>query len=304
MLTGANGQIGRALQNSNLPPQWILGLYTRSNCDMANPAQIKASVLSFKPDLIINCAGMTNVDQAEQTPELVKSVNFSGAATLAALASVMDIPLIHLSTDYVFDGRQTALYKPDDAMNPLNVYGASKLLSEEAIRHELPWHVIVRTSSIFSEYGPNFLTNMIDRILNQSELRIVTDVTGCPTYAAHLAEALVHMGTQILNGKTDGFGTFHYSGSPACSRYEFAEHVLAAWPSSTQPIPRLTPTISAEFAALAQRPRFSGLDCEKTTRIYGLSPKPWQPELKGVIDRILANHQPCTSSSSAGLFTH
>ncbi len=288
LLLGAPGQIGQAFQyvweTAPSRPNWELGLLGRQDCDVTDPMALRVAVQRFKPDLLINAASLTNVDQAEKNEEAATAVNFHAAANMAAQCSALDAPMIHLSTDYVFDGQKTTPYLPDDQMNPVNVYGASKMMGEEAVRHELAWHVILRISSVFSAFRRNVLTNMLAQIDKQDELRMVTDVVGCPTPATHIAQAILTIGEALLNGKTDGFGTFHLCGTPACSRFELAEAIMEAYAPHTPRRPKITPTVSAEFAAYARRPAYSAMDCSKIKTVYGIEQKPWREGLNEAMD--------------------
>ena len=164
MLLGAAGQIGQTIQNSPMPQNWRLSIHDRKDLDITNHSAVRDAVQKHKPDIIINCAGITSVEKAENNQDEAISVNFEAAANLAAQCSAHDIPLIHLSSDYVFDGKHDAPYLPYDAMNPLNFYGKTKLMGEESIRQELTWHIILRTSLVFSATGQNVLTKTIKLI--------------------------------------------------------------------------------------------------------------------------------------------
>lgn len=289
MLLGASGQVGQALQAETLPPHWELGLYGHKELDITNHSAVRDAVQSYRPALIVNAAAMTAVDKAEQDEDAAMAVNFAGPAMLAAQASALDIPLIHLSTDYVFDGDMDRPYLPDDPMNPLNAYGRSKLMGEEAVRHELAWHVILRISWVISAYSNNILTNTLKMIDTRDELRMVTDQFGAPTAAPDVAAAIITIAKAILNGKADGFGTFHLCGAPPCTRYEMAEAIMAAYAPYTARRPKITPTVSAEFSNFAPRPRYSALDCAKIRAVYGIEQRPWQDGLAVAIRQLMQN---------------
>ena len=288
MLFGSAGQIGQAIQHlskkTGFPHNWELGLYSRPECDITNPAALRHAIQSFKPHLIINTAGITRIDEAQKNQEIAVAANFHAVAQMAAQCSTMDIPLIHISSDHVFDGEKTMPYFPDDDMDPINHFGVTRMMGEESIRHEMPWHVIVRTSSLFSPFRRNILTNALKAIETLDEIRVVTDRTNGPTSAIYLAKALAVIGTQILAGKTDGFGTFHLCGAPACSRFEFIEGVRAAYEPHTTRRPKLIPVTSAETANLAKRPAYSVLDCAKIEKVYGITQQPWREGVAEAID--------------------
>lgn len=283
MFLGAPGQLGQAFQyvwrTAPIKPDWEIGLFGRRECNITDPVELKTVIQNYKPDLLINAASLTRVDHAESNEEEATRVNFHAPANMAAHCSALDIPMIQLSTDYVFDGRKTTPYFPDDQMNPINIYGATKMMGEEAVRHELAWHVILRVSSVFSAFRRNILTSAIKMIDEQDELRMVTDVISPPTPATHIVKALIVMGSQILNGKTDGFGTFHLCGTPACSRYDLTEAIMKAYAPHTAKRPKLTPTVSAEFNVPAKRPAYSVMDCAKIRATYGIDQRPWQEGL-------------------------
>ncbi len=284
MVLGAGGQVGQALRAEALPEDWHLASYFRADLDITDHAAVRNEMRRRPPDLVINAAGMTNVDAAERDPDAAIASNFHAVANLAAQCSALDVPLVHLSTDYVFDGKPCAdgelrPYRPDDPMNPINAYGQSKMMGEEAIRHDLAWHVILRISWVFSGFGNNSLKSLVNLMGKHDELRFVNDQTGCPTPASDVAAALVRISTAILNGKTDGFGTFHYCGSPQCSRFELAEMVAKIYNAATGRNVKIHPADSAEFSHLAPRPAHSALDCSGTAAAYGIAQPLWKDSL-------------------------
>ena len=284
LLLGAAGQIGQALQHHNLPVDWQLGSLTRTECDITDRRSVQQAVQSFKPDLVINAAAMTAVDLCEKEQDKAMAVNFEAAATIAAQCSTHDIPLIHLSTDYVFDGHDGGRpYTVHHKMSPLSVYGHSKMMGEEAIRHSHPWHAILRVSSVFSEFGQNLLPRMLNLIDTRDELKIVTDQISCPTYAPDIAEALVTMTHGILAGTFDRFGTFHYCGEPAVTRMEFVQAIMASYAPYTDRRPTIGAALSTDFPGLAERPVYSVLDCKRIHDVYGIAQRPWQTGLAKAI---------------------
>lgn len=280
LLLGAGGQVGQAIQLQPLPQHWELHALKRADLDITHVSALRDMMQRIKPDLVINSAGLTNVDQAEKDPAAAMAANFEAVANLAAQCAAHDKPLIHLSTDYVFDGRDHTPYAVDAPMNPINHYGASKLLGEEAIRQTLPWHVILRISSVFSLYGRNILTNLLQMLPTKDEIRMVTDIQSNPTPAMAVAECVVRIARQLLDGKAGGYGTFHFCGQPDASRYDFAAAVLAAAQNYVARLPTLHPAKRAEFAGGAERPAYTVMDCSKLHRIYGISQPDWQAALK------------------------
>ncbi|MER2520495.1 MAG: dTDP-4-dehydrorhamnose reductase [Bdellovibrionales bacterium] len=284
MLLGAGGQIGQALQAVAHPQDWELGAFGHAACDLAHHGATQRAIVEFRPDLVINAAAMTNVDACEKDPDKAVAINFEGVANLAAQCAVRDIPLVHLSTDYVFDGNDGNIpYVPDAQMNPLGVYGNTKVMGEMSVRHELAWHLILRVSSVFSSYGNNILTKALAAIDTMDTLRYVTDQKSCPTYAPDLAAALVTMADAILHGKPGTLGTFHYCGAPEATRFEFVQAVMESYAPYTARRPEILEAVSSDFPTAAPRPAYSSLDMEKTTRVFGLSPLPWRERLKEAV---------------------
>ncbi|NCC04068.1 MAG: dTDP-4-dehydrorhamnose reductase [Proteobacteria bacterium] len=291
MLFGAGGQIGQTIQylasQNQAPVGWEIGFFSRKDCDITDPAALRNAILSFAPDMIINAAAITNVDEAEKNRDMAEAVNFRAVAQMAAHCSAMDIPMIHLSTDYVFDGRENTPYREDAAMNPINIYGATKMMAEESLRHELAWHVILRISSVFGPFGHNILTKALEKIEREDELRFVTDIVSAPTAALDVVRTICAVGAQVLAGKAGGYGTFHYCGTPACSRYAFINAVMERYAPYTARRPKITATVCAEFVDSAPRPAYSILDCQKIRTVYGLPQPLWQAGLDEAL-RLLA----------------
>jgi dTDP-4-dehydrorhamnose reductase len=284
LLLGATGQVGQALIAETLPADWELGAFGRAKCDITDHRATQRALRDFGPDLVINAVAMTNVDRCEREQDLAVAVNFEAPANLAAQCSAMDVPLIHLSTDYVFDGKNGGRpYKPDDEMDPVNIYGNTKMMGEESVRHEMAWHVILRVSSIFSAFGSNLLTRTLAMIEQKDELKIVTDQTSCPTYAPDLAKVLIVLTDAILRGKHNAFGTFHFCGEPAVTRFEFTQAIMEAYAPHSAKNPRLLPALSSDFPGSAERPSYSVLDCAKIRDLYGIAQRPWREGLTEAI---------------------
>jgi len=288
MLFGAAGHIGQSIQHLSkqlgFPHNWELGLFSRTDCDITNPSALRAAMQGYKPHLVIDAASVTPVDEAEQNQDVATAVNFHAVAQMAAQCSALDVPMIYLSSDHVFDGQKTTPYLPDDQMNPLNHFGASKMMGEESLRHELPWHVILRVSSVFSPFRRNILTNTLKAIENKDELRALSDRINGPTSALQIAKAIIVIGARLLAGKTDGFGTFHLSGAPACSHFELAEAIMEAYAPYTARRPKITAITSAEVDGIVMRPAYSVLDCTKIEAVYGVTQQPWRDGIKESLD--------------------
>jgi len=292
MLLGAGGQVGQALVHQQMPNDWEFRAYGHAECDITKHRVVQDEIRTFKPDLIINSAAMTAVDKCETEIDQAMAANFEGPTNLASQCSVLDIPLIHISTDYVFDGTEGETpYKPDHQMNPPNIYGSSKMMGEEGVRNELAWHVILRISSVFSEFGNNLLTRMLQSIDTRDELKAVTDQKSCPTPAQDIAKALLTISTALLHGKGNGFGTFHYCGEGAATRLEFVEAIMKAYAPYTEKRPKILPALTGDFPGFAPRPPYSVLDCTKIRDVYGVQQKPWREGLTAAMQVLMRDRR-------------
>lgn len=287
MVLGAGGQVGQALRQvwDTLPehPGWTIGWFDREQFDMTSPAALRDAVQGFAPHLVIHTAGYTDIDAAQDDEIAAIKTNFHATANLAAQCTALDAKMIYISSVHVFDGTKTEPYLTDDPMNPINQYGASKMLAEEALRHELPWHVILRTAAVFSPYGRNIMTSLIEDMKTQRVHRAATDWTLNPTPALDLARACFAISEALLDGKVDGFGTFHYAGMPPCSRHDFATALAAALEPKLDRRAKLEAALAKDIAGKAPRPAYSALDCSKIERIYGIRPPDWRESLDEAI---------------------
>jgi dTDP-4-dehydrorhamnose reductase len=285
LLLGANGQVGQAIRAEPLPAGWQLHCYGHGELDITDHRATQIVLHEIKPDIIVNAAAMTAVDACETDHDKALAINFEAMANIAAQASAIDAPIIHLSTDYVFDGRDGAVpYKPDDKVNPLSIYGDSKFMGEEVLRHEFPWHVILRVSSVFSAFGRNLLTGIVQTIEEKDEIRAASDQIASPTYAPDIAKAVLTVAASILGGKPDGFGTFHLCGAPPATRVEFVQAIMDAWAPYGKKRARLTPvTLKETSAGRAERPAYSVLDCGKIRAVYGVEQTDWRVRLSEAV---------------------
>jgi len=287
LLFGGNGQIGKSFQRQILPDDWNLGIFTRAECDFTQPASIAKAIRDFAPDIVINAAAMTNVDACETDIQNATEVNFHAVANIASQCATIDAPLIQISTDYVFDGQDGQKpYLPDDQMNPLNIYGQTKMMGEEAARHAIHWHVIARTSLVFSSFGNNILTRILHQINTQEEVQAATDQVCNPASAHFVARTLIKIADDILRGKANGFGTFHICGEPAVSRFEFLQAIMEAYAPFTTKRPTLVPIKIASQADRVPRPLFSVMNTDKVRDVYGIQPHLWRDDLAPVIKDI------------------
>ena len=282
LLLGAQGQFGQRLQQVALAQDWSLQAWDRTALDIRDLARLTQQVSVLAPDIIINAAAYTQVDQAEQETETAFGVNAVGPAQLATVAQDLGAILIHLSTDYVFDGRKSAPYVETDEPKPLGVYGASKLAGEVEVQARCAKHLILRTAWLFDPAGSNFVRTVLRLARSQSSLRIVADQWGSPTCAQDLACAVLRVAREALQPDFVDWGLYHCAGSPQVSWFEFAEAIIqAAWQQGLLAYqPALIPITSAEYACAARRPLNSRLDCSKIAARFGIPPSDWQHALQ------------------------
>jgi dTDP-4-dehydrorhamnose reductase len=265
LVTGGNGQIATQIK-VDFPSHWQLHLPSHDELDITDSRSIDRAMTTCEPDVVINTAAFTKVDLAEKNPTAAFAVNADAVGKLAQQCHIKKIPLIHLSTDYVFDGQASHPYPETHRPNPLNQYGLSKWRGEQAIVQHCESYVILRVSSVFGAYGHNFVKTILQLAAQQDPLRLVVDQIHAPTAAASIAQVLVEI---ILALPTKPWGIFHYCDKPETTWYDFACRIVdVAKRSRNLPIKTLIPISSADFAAFAQRPHYSVLDCEKINRFW------------------------------------
>lgn len=283
MITGADGQVGRELVlRVEAAGQESLAL-DRTGLDITDAHAVRRVLADSGAGLVINAAAYTAVDKAEQEADLAFAVNRDGSSHLAVACKEFDIPLLHISTDYVFDGNQAGGYRENDPIAPLGVYGHSKWQGEEAIRQVLESHIILRVSWVFGCHGQNFVKTMCRLAREREELRVVADQYGCPTPARDIADVLWVLAQRFATRSTLPWGTYHYCGTPAISWHGFACAIIdSARRREPLNVQKITPITSAEFPTPAARPANSVLDCTKLGHL-GIMQKPWQIGLEQVL---------------------
>jgi dTDP-4-dehydrorhamnose reductase len=286
LVTGAAGQVGHEVGRAEWPSGWTIAACDRAALDITDAAGIAAALADQAPDLAINLAAYTAVDRAESEPDLARRINCTGAALLAAACAEAGVPLVQLSTDYVFDGSKRGPYREDDPVAPLGVYGSSKEAGERAVRAASDRHVILRTSWVYGVHGTNFVKTMLRLMTERPALRVVADQTGCPTGAADIARALVAIAARIAAGQAQ-WGTFHFAGAGAVTWHGFAEAIVALAAPRLGRRPPVAAIATAEYPTPARRPANSVLDCAKIAAEYGILPRPWQMALAEVVDELL-----------------
>ena len=278
LITGVNGQVGHALMRE-LTEHELIGL-TRQDCDLTNPDQIKQAIDHHQPELIINPAAYTKVDQAEDEPKLAFQINRDAPKVMVEKAREYNIPFIHFSTDYVFDGEKNEAYLENDLINPLGVYGQSKYAGEEAIQEVGGLNYIFRTSWVYSTIGHNFFLTMKRLCTEQDELKVVADQLGVPTSNQFIAE---QMKTIILYLTESNTGIYHLVPDGSSSWYEFAKHIIGQINPQFN-LENLYPIESHEFATKTKRPKNSVLNNAKIKHTFNLRLNNWDTVLEEIID--------------------
>jgi dTDP-4-dehydrorhamnose reductase len=295
VVIGRSGQVAAALRHVDLPKGWLLVSLGRSELDLVRPDSMKPILATLEPNIVINAAAYTAVDQAESEEQMATLVNAEAPGELARVAADFGIPLINLSTDYVFDGTSSRSWREEDESHPLNAYGRSKLAGERAVLDSAARAVILRTSWVFSSHGSNFVKTMLHLGAENKEVSVVSDQQGGPTPAQAVAEAVLKIATNLVAGSGERrHGVYHFSGAPPTSWAGFAKAIFegAVWLSGK---PRIREVSTAEYSTRAQRPRNSVLDCSKIKQDYGLE----QPDWRVGLDRTLAELRPEAATKRA-----
>jgi dTDP-4-dehydrorhamnose reductase len=261
----------------------------RPELDVEDATSIEHAIRAVEPSAIVNAAAYTAVDRAEVEPSRAFAVNRNGAERLAVQVRRLGLPLIQISTDYVFDGRKSSPYTEEDAALPLNVYGRSKLEGEEAVRNACPAALVLRTSWLYSSCGHNFVKTMLRLAETRDHVAVVDDQEGSPTAANDLADAILDILVQLRrDGVSSRGGVYHLAAEGATTWYGFASAIFAGWAGRGRAVTRLVPVRSAEHQAAARRPGNSRLDCRKIERQFGIRLPSWQRSLDACLDRLLA----------------
>jgi len=290
LIIGSKGQFGSELVRECKRNDFSFLALDLPEFNITNPSQVEKTLADFKPSIVINASAYTNVDKAETDPEIAFSVNRDGPANLAVPCDKSRIPIIHISTDYVFDGSKGQPYAESDSVSPLGVYGKSKEEGESKLRSILKQHIILRTSWLYGAYGNNFVKTML-RLGNEKEIiKVVSDQYGCPTCAADLAEAVVDISKQIAQNLKIAWGTYHYCGLGITTWHEFTKTIFEiASQYQNFKVSSVEAITTAQYPTRAKRPAFSALDCGLIKKHFGITQKPWQDSLGKTIKRILMN---------------
>jgi dTDP-4-dehydrorhamnose reductase len=290
LLLGGSGQLGTQLRKFTLPHGIQLIAPTRAAIDLGDPTAIQRLVAAEHWNIVINAAGYTNVDRAESEEDLAFAINAGAAACLAEETGKHGIPVIHISTDYVFDGRKGAPYVEQDVAAPLNAYGRSKLAGERRVSAANPRHVILRAAWLYSPYGTNFVRTILRLARERECLTVVTDQMGCPTSAWDLAKACLDIGLLCATEPDrKNYGLYHFAGAGAATRFEFASAILEEAAGRLGRLPQVVPISTTQYPSSVSRPADSRLDCTAVQHAFGLTPRPWRHALAETIGCILAS---------------
>ena len=287
LITGADGQVGTELKRCRWPSDLEVVAVGRTELDLGDVEAISAMVASRKWAAVINAAAYTAVDKAESDSVTAWAINALAPAALASACAIADIPLIHISTDYVFSGDKSGARVVGDPVAPLNVYGASKLGGELAVRTAGCRYVIVRTSWVISAHGQNFVKTMLRIAGDRDHIRVVGDQWGSPTGAADLADALMIVATRLVNDHNAPSGTYHFSNSGETSWAGLATEIFHQSALRGGASARVEPIPTSEYPTPARRPARSLLDTSEIQNAYGVLPRPWPEALSNILDELI-----------------
>ena len=291
-VTGWTGQVVRAMLERVPVGVEVIAL-RRPDLDLAVPKTVAPALRAARPDVIVNTAAYTAVDQAESEPDLAMRVNGDAAGEAARAAAALGIPVIQLSTDYVFDGALDRPHREDDATGPISAYGASKLAGEQAVAAATNNHAILRTAWIYSPFGKNFVKTMLHLAETRDEIGVVADQAGCPTGALDIADAIFTVARNLTNRKGDTSlrGVFHMSAVGEVVWADVAEAIFAEREVHGGKPVRVKRIATADYPTPARRPANSRLDCGKLASIHGISLPPWRGSLALCVARLLTDER-------------
>jgi dTDP-4-dehydrorhamnose reductase len=277
VVLGANGQLGQCLQKAASQfPDFNVAFLGRKECDITKKDHLEKAIKKHQPEFIINASAYTQVDVAEDEKDKAFLVNAEAVEEIAKLCHENGIKLVHISTDYVFNGQKSKPYVETDKTNPVNVYGASKLAGEKAIQDQMSAFYIIRTSWLYSEFSANFYTAMRKRIGSGIDLKITTDQTGCPTNANDLAEAIF----EIISSKSEAFGVYHFCNSGEATWYDFAHAIF----KNENALDSLQLSSTDFYPTKAKRPAYSVMNTNKIASTFGITIKDWKTALLSLQD--------------------
>jgi dTDP-4-dehydrorhamnose reductase len=288
LVTGRHGQVAASLAElAPSGPDFEFSFASRPELDLADEASLQAAVRAHRPQVIVNAAAYTAVDQAEAEPEAAGRTNAVAPGILAVAAQSAGARMIQLSTDYVFDGRSPTPYSEDDDTGPINAYGRTKLAGEQAVRAALPAHLILRTAWVYSPFGRNFVRTMLAAAEGRDTLRVVGDQSGNPTAAHDIAGAVLAVLERWRSGEGGPYGTFHFAGMGATSWADFARFVFAVSREAGGPWAEVVDIATSQWPTPAARPRNSRLDTARFQAAFDHIPPNWQDSARRVVERLV-----------------
>jgi dTDP-4-dehydrorhamnose reductase len=286
---GRDGQVARALREAaQRDHSMVFGFGARPEVDLLHPYSIEKAIADFHPDLVVNTAAYTAVEKAESEPDQAFALNRDGAGVVAAVAAAQGVPILHLSTDHVFDGKKNGAYLESDAVNPQSVYGRSKLEGERAVAAANPRHIVLRTSWVYAPFGSNFVRTVLRLATKNERLRVVDDQRGCPTYAPDIADAIIAMAQTLMvsDWNSKFAGVTHLSGPDALTRFGFARAIIdGAAERGGRSVP-VDPISTLEYPTSVIRPANSCLSTARLRSIFGLHLPPMKHSLADCLDRL------------------
>jgi len=286
LITGGTGQVGTGLTLANRG-RFEVVTPARAELDLLDAASIERNIASRDWAAIVNCAAYTAVDKAESEPEPAFAINAEAPGIIARAAAARAIPLLHVSTDYVFDGSKAKPYTEDDPVAPLGVYGASKEAGERAVRDEGGRSIILRTAWVVSPWGHNFVKTMLRLGTEREELGVVADQIGCPTSAMDIAETLLTLTERMLDDRREPIGTYHFVNSGQASWHDLASAVFAYAGARGMKTPRVKAITTADYPTPAKRPANSRLSTAKLEQTFGMTPRPWQVAVEEILASLI-----------------
>lgn len=292
LVTGKNGQVTRCLQEIALQKGLDLSVIGRPEINFEHPDNIRTAIISQKPDIIISAAAYTMVDKAETEAEIANQVNANAPEIIAKTANELKIPLIHISTDYVFSGDKNGAYVEDDKTAPIGEYGKSKLAGENAIIANTTNYVILRTSWVYSPYGNNFVKTMLRLSHSRDEINVVADQYGCPTYAFEIARACLEIAQKLHDDAAPELrGIFHLTAQGKTNWAAFAKAIFTVYQKLGEKPVKVNKITTLDYPTPAKRPANSLLSGEKLYKVYGIKLDEWQKSLNECISILLADNE-------------
>jgi dTDP-4-dehydrorhamnose reductase len=300
LVVGCQGQVGQELLARGAAQGFSIAGLDLPDVDISDAHSALRAVETHEPGLVINAAAYTAVDKAESDAERALSVNADGPRHLARACASAQIPLFHISTDYVYDGANSTPYLEDDPIAPLGVYGHTKAAGDHAVRDLLKSHIILRTAWVYSPFGGNFVKTMLRLASEHDKLTVVDDQHGCPTAAGDIAHTLLTLARICLDDPgtmVDKWGTYHYCSSPATTWYGFAQAIVAKSAQRGGRNVPVVPIATADYPTPARRPVNSVLDCNKIEKTFGIKVRGWSDALDETLEQLMTDHRTGSTDS-------